>query len=266
MKSNRITAGIFAGALTVGMAGTALAATTTITEADLGSTVAVNVVGDDSGVAISTDAGAPAGFGNGSLLLFTEDDNQARAEVFVESGMSLSDVGDVSYATFQPDGNIPRAAVALKLGIQSDEGFTTLVYEPYWQNDGAPDDAPVEAGEWQTWADAQDGFWWSSSTVGGLNAGFGGPPFYTLADADAALTNATVAYWQLGIGSYNPDWSVYADAVTIAGETFDFEPAPSTKDDCKQGGWETLTGPGGEEFRNQGDCVSFFASDGRSRG
>ena len=33
-----------------------------------------------------------------------------------------------------------------------------------------------------------------------------------------------------------------------------------TKDQCKNGGWETLG------FRNQGQCVSYFASGGRAPG
>lgn len=34
---------------------------------------------------------------------------------------------------------------------------------------------------------------------------------------------------------------------------------PETKDDCKDGGWE-----GFGVFKNQGDCVSYIASDGRN--
>jgi hypothetical protein len=32
---------------------------------------------------------------------------------------------------------------------------------------------------------------------------------------------------------------------------------PATKDDCKQGGWQTLTNEAGAPFRNQGACVSW---------
>jgi hypothetical protein len=31
---------------------------------------------------------------------------------------------------------------------------------------------------------------------------------------------------------------------------------PATKDDCKKGGWQTLTNSDGEPFKNQGQCVS----------
>jgi hypothetical protein len=36
--------------------------------------------------------------------------------------------------------------------------------------------------------------------------------------------------------------------------------APTTKDDCKNGGWQTFDPP----FKNQGDCVSYVASKGKN--
>lgn len=36
-------------------------------------------------------------------------------------------------------------------------------------------------------------------------------------------------------------------------------PMPSSKDDCKKGGWEQYG-----VFKNQGDCVSYVATDGRN--
>jgi hypothetical protein len=35
---------------------------------------------------------------------------------------------------------------------------------------------------------------------------------------------------------------------------------PTTKDDCKDGGWQSFFGV----FKNQGDCVSFVATDGKN--
>ena len=32
---------------------------------------------------------------------------------------------------------------------------------------------------------------------------------------------------------------------------------PTDKDDCKDGGWRELSTRGGEEFRNQGACISY---------
>jgi choice-of-anchor C domain-containing protein len=39
-----------------------------------------------------------------------------------------------------------------------------------------------------------------------------------------------------------------------------------TKDDCKQGGWQTMIDTEGNAFKNQGDCVSFFATKGKNLG
>jgi hypothetical protein len=33
-----------------------------------------------------------------------------------------------------------------------------------------------------------------------------------------------------------------------------------SKEDCKSGGWQTLRRSDGGTFKNQGDCVSYFAS------
>ncbi len=35
---------------------------------------------------------------------------------------------------------------------------------------------------------------------------------------------------------------------------------PTTKDECKKGGWMTLANNEGESFKNQGQCVSFIAA------
>ena len=38
------------------------------------------------------------------------------------------------------------------------------------------------------------------------------------------------------------------------------------KDDCKQGGWQTMIDNAGNSFKNQGDCVSYFATKGKNLG
>lgn len=64
-----------------------------------------------------------------------------------------------------------------------------------------------------------------------------------------------------GLGAYLDKVVVNTTNDTV---TYDFEADltyPVTKDDCKQGGWATFTG---KLFKNQGDCVSWVASQGRS--
>jgi hypothetical protein len=39
--------------------------------------------------------------------------------------------------------------------------------------------------------------------------------------------------------------------------TYDFEPFRSTNE-CKKGGWQSLSRADGTAFKNQGDCVSYM--------
>jgi len=39
--------------------------------------------------------------------------------------------------------------------------------------------------------------------------------------------------------------------------------APTSKDDCKNGGWQSFNDPA---FKNQGDCVSYVATKGKNKG
>jgi len=56
-----------------------------------------------------------------------------------------------------------------------------------------------------------------------------------------------------GLGSQ----TVLIDNTNVNGTTYDYE--PTSKDDCKDGGWKNFTFPPGP-FKNQGDCVSHFAN------
>ncbi|HEV2413156.1 MAG TPA: hypothetical protein VGS28_05145 [Candidatus Saccharimonadales bacterium] len=54
---------------------------------------------------------------------------------------------------------------------------------------------------------------------------------------------------------------VKIDNSQVDTNTYTYEPAP-TKDSCKKGGWMNLTDAQGHSFKNQGDCVSYFANGG----
>ncbi|MGH2492516.1 MAG: hypothetical protein ACRDF9_13535, partial [Candidatus Limnocylindria bacterium] len=57
------------------------------------------------------------------------------------------------------------------------------------------------------------------------------------------------------------------DNVRINSDTYTFDEAvnPSDKAKCKKGGWQDFTSSPGP-FKNQGDCVSYFATGGRNKG
>jgi hypothetical protein len=80
----------------------------------------------------------------------------------------------------------------------------------------------------------------------------------TLAEWRAKFPNAIVTAFGFSLGS-----GVYADgtlnALQFAGDRYTFAKSVvlTSKSECKNGGWATSTAP---VFRNQGGCVSFFAS------
>ena len=39
---------------------------------------------------------------------------------------------------------------------------------------------------------------------------------------------------------------------------------PTSKDQCKNGGWQTYADANGTPFKNQGDCVSYVATHGKN--
>jgi len=62
-----------------------------------------------------------------------------------------------------------------------------------------------------------------------------------------------------------PGQTAQFDNTQVNDTTYTYEPAP-TANDCKNGGWQSLSDANGNAFKNQGDCVSFFASGGRNGG
>jgi choice-of-anchor C domain-containing protein len=48
--------------------------------------------------------------------------------------------------------------------------------------------------------------------------------------------------------------------------TIESLPPASTKDQCKKNGWKTMMDSFGNKFKNQGDCVSYFATNGKNLG
>ena len=86
-----------------------------------------------------------------------------------------------------------------------------------------------------------------------------GPEWFgTLAQWEAAFASERVYAYGFSLGS-----GVLGDGVinsmTFGGTTYTFgeHTVLTNKDQCKKGGWATSTMP---VFKNQGDCVSYFAS------
>ena len=245
---------------------TAAAATTVVVTQNSSSWHSVDT--RPGGTVTFTEAyGAPAGLGSGSLELKTEPTTGAKADyyTFEHAGTPLADVTDLAYWTYQaPTGQVPVADPSFQLQLDvngaADGGFTTLVFEPYWNTA----QGPIVPATWQDW-DVDAGLFWSSRTVTdgacALVSGAGGPPFYTLAGLKATCPNAVVLGIGVNVGTFNPSYTVATDGVQFNDTIYDFEVGtrPASKDECKNGGWQSFNDPA---FKNQGDCVSFVNAQG----
>lgn len=204
-----------------------------------------------------TDA---TGYGAGALQLTTDATTAAKAQYMHAASTPLADVNELSYSTKQNSASFPDGdpSYQLAVNLNGTSGFTTLVYEPYYNG-------VVMPGTWQQW-DVSSGFFWSSSTVtcsnGTITGSPGGPAAYTLAEIESACPDAVVTGFGVNVGTYNPGYDVETDLVDFNGTVYDFEPyaAATSKDQCKDGGWTTARRADGSMFANQGDCVQYVAT------
>ncbi len=185
--------------------------------------------------------------GDGVLNLLSDSTNPARASASRSENIRLNELSNLSYKTKQNAANTSGGNASYRISFDADGNLATtndtatLIFEPYWQNAGSPDPAPVVPGTWQTW-DVTSGLFWASipggNSVTGLTHGAGGPPLYTLADVIALHPNAITTVVGVGIGTYNPEYDIEVDDVTIGTSnlsvnhtvSYNFEPtAPDTE-------------------------------------
>ncbi len=180
--------------------------------------------------------GAPAGLGDGSLLLGTTADNAAKAQLMtskIARGTALADVTGLSYWTYQSllTGSITDAGPSFQLRVDLDGNLgttadvTNLVYEPYWNDAEGPDpQQPLAPNTWQHW-DMIGGQWWTSKqiTCGALSVapGAGGPPFTDPSEVATNCVGAKVVAIGVNVGSYNPNYLVAVDGIHFQSTTDD---------------------------------------------
>lgn len=225
------------------------------------------------GAVTFVNADAPLLGGTGSLQLTTDATTTAKAQYMHAANTPLSAVTQLSYSTKQVSALFPGGDPSYQLGVcltgvntttgdcnpgnpgtLKPTSFATFVFEPY-------ENGMVVSGAWQSW-DVAAGQFWSTRTVtcanGGVVNGFGGPPFYSLAQIKTMCPGAVATAYGVNIGSNNPGYTVRTDLVNFNGMTSNFElyNAPTDKDQCKDGGWQTFS-PQTGAFKNQGECVSY---------
>jgi hypothetical protein len=271
-----------AGLGLVGLAVPAAAATSTtvrVDETSLGHGWTVVADRGGSGTFVNGPATPPAGVG--SFQLTVPDGAKVNLTTTTVAGQPLSSVDAVQYSTYRSSTSTMPANVvpALNMEICSGgttaagcQGYTTLVWEPvYAYGTQANNNDPIVNDTWQTWnalgatSGSYTGGWWSTRAINGVCAH---DCFVSLTEIQAANPNAVIASYGVNVG-HGPagTFAGNADALTLGvngGTTvYDFEHAVTLtgKDQCKDGGWMTSTNP---VYRNQGGCVSSFASNGKA--
>lgn len=229
-------------------------------------------------VSFVSDSSAPLGVGALSLITgaSTQGTSQDKAIYMHSATVPLASVNTLGYSSKQNSasfvsgmpsyqlpvclyGVTPTGCVASPNTTTTNKSFATLVYEPYVSEGNSA----VQTGVWQTW-DVGSGKLWSTRTEGILTKSQG-EFTYSLAQLKAGFPNAVVTGYGVNVGSNNPNYNTEVDAFTFNETTFDFEPTVSVsdKDACKNDGWKTSNTP---VYKNQGDCVSSFASKNKANG
>lgn len=224
-----------------------------------------------TGTFVTGPAQPPLGVGSLQLQTVTGTDKVYLFN-FDYVGTRLADINKIGYSTYRTAGNDQQVAA---LNIQVDYngpdvagGFTTLVFEPVYN----PAQGPVVSNTWQTW-DAYNGgnaIWWSTRAIPGVCAT---SCYVTWSQIVAANPDATIlGGFGVNQGSGNPGLTDYVDALSIGtGDsciTYNFDPfrVMTNKDECKNGGYSKLKDANGNGFKNQGQCVSYIESNGKSGG
>lgn len=230
---------------------------------------------------VTGPATPPLGVGSAELKTgngTTGGDCSAELRNSAYAGVKLSALTALSYWTYDVSNNGSQFPY-LELNIDTTGTGATpddaLFFEPPYQSTGnggtdCAHQAITVMNTWQQW-DALNGCWWSNS--GTLNPGTGTG---TLADYLAVYPNARIlnsssgggVHLVVGFASPGDKFDGNVDAFTINSTTYDFEPnlpVPTTKDQCKNGGWTHYADASGRPFKNQGDCVSYVATGGKNK-
>ena len=177
-------------------------------------------------------------------------------------GTALADIDAIGYSTYRLAGSAQQvAALNIEVDVNGSApgGFTTLVFEPVYNTT----QGTVTDNVWQDW-DAYNGgqaIWWSSNPIPGAP----NRDTFVTWDTIVASNPQAVIVGGFGVnqGSGNPGLTTAVDTLSLGIDgdtvTYDFEPyeSPTSRDQCKNGGWQTLRRADGSTFKNQGDCIQY---------
>jgi hypothetical protein len=247
------------------LVGPASAATVSVNESNLGVDWFVDPDGTaGAGAFVNGPGTAPEGTGSFQLATSSGAD-KIGLYTGNQGGTFLSDISSLNYCTYRDPSSdvtghlLPSIQIGVA-GFSDGTPFATLVFEPVYQ----PGPSVVE-GSWQCWNafSGGDAIWWATKNIPGAPVAFNSfVPWSTIASNNPDAFISGVFGVKAGSG-WNGVFLGNVDALEMNGTTYDFNPRPFTMDDCKDGGWQTFTDP---VFKNQGDCVSYFASNGKTHG
>jgi hypothetical protein len=246
---------------------------------------------------VTGPATPPLGVGSAELKTgngTTGGDCSAELRNSAYSGVKLSALTALGYWTYDVSNNGQQFPY-LELNIDTTGTGTgpddAIFFEPPYQtpttgNPALPDQGAAVMNEWQSW-DALDGGWWANSGGGsgttgctpgapsGPNTGVCSLADYISQHPNARILNSSTGggvHLVVGFASATDQFDGNVDAFRIATSssdtTYDFEPnlpTPTSKDQCKEGGWQNYADANGTPFKNQGDCVSYVATGGKNK-
>lgn len=210
-------------------------------QADVDATATINVPSDFSASLSGTQATGHYEVAETGLHIWTEGTTSTdKVAEYVATDVPLAGIGE------------PTLEYASTIGIAP--GYQLVVdFDGNGTRDGILVGETVYHGDW--WASngaaqfVKEGAPSHTGGSGSVNHG-------TLDQWRAAFPNAVVQAFGFSLGS-----GVFGDGVLTAinfdGTHYTFAHVLDGKNECKAGGWSTSTEP---VFRNQGDCVSYFAS------
>ena len=179
---------------------------------------------------------------------------------YTHTDETLASIDEVAYSTYRTAGTgsqLPALNVQIDTNGSALGGFATLVYEPVYNPSKT-----VVSNTWQSWTATGSGVWWSTQPINGQCKGATYDCFRTWAEIVANNPGAAIGGVGINQGSGNAGLTGATDAFTFDETKYNFESKPQSKEDCKQGGFAAYTvgNPPRPAFKNQGDCVSSFAS------
>lgn len=205
--------------------------------------------------------------GVGSLRISVAGTQRRNIATYQFAATVLASITTLKFSTYNPsagNGGSPNRSGYLHFNVDFDGSDTwqrRLVYVP-------SDNGVVVQNAWQEWDAIAGGaaLWKYSGATWPVTGQPGTTPktwSQILSDYPGVRIRATDAFLGIRVGEpYADGYTENIDAIkfgTAAGTTtFDLEPEigpPTSRDQCKDGGWQTFNSP--KFFKNQGDCIQY---------